>query len=325
MPVEQVRNCIQQELSQSACNAGYREMQRILQRRHNIKASRETVRKLLAEMDPVSSRRRRSRRFTRRVYYCKGPNQTWHVDGWDKLKPFGICVHGAIDGFSRKILWIVACCSNKDPRVIAGFYLDYVESSGRCPSALWSDAGTENGNIATMQSALSGNSTSHRYVTSVRNQRIECWWSYLMKARGQWWRDFFEDLCNSGFYNPGKYFAKNCLQYCFMALINTDLQETASLWNSHRIRRSRPTACPSGIPDELYLLPENVGAQDHGILVDRRVVQDMRSYSSVAHKCASPDIQEYLDHVMQQSQRALPQTPEDCVQLFLFLSSVSGE
>ena len=29
----------------------------------------------------------------------------WDVDGYDKLKPYGFCIHGAIDGYSRRILF----------------------------------------------------------------------------------------------------------------------------------------------------------------------------------------------------------------------------
>ena len=28
----------------------------------------------------------------------QGPNFTWHVDGYDKLTPYGITIHGCIDG-----------------------------------------------------------------------------------------------------------------------------------------------------------------------------------------------------------------------------------
>ena len=28
------------------------------------------------------------------------PNFLWHCDGYDKLKPFGIAIHGCIDGYS---------------------------------------------------------------------------------------------------------------------------------------------------------------------------------------------------------------------------------
>lgn len=38
----------------------------------------------------------------RHLYNSGGPNYVWHVDRYDKLKPFGICISGCIDGFSRK-------------------------------------------------------------------------------------------------------------------------------------------------------------------------------------------------------------------------------
>ena len=28
-----------------------------------------------------------------------GPNYAWHCDGYDKLKPYGLPIHGCIDGY----------------------------------------------------------------------------------------------------------------------------------------------------------------------------------------------------------------------------------
>ena len=78
------------------------------------------------------------------------------MDCSDKLNPFGISVHGASDGFSREILGLAACSSNKDPSVIGGFYLDYVEKNGCFPSSLWSDGGTKSLSIAVRKFALKG-------------------------------------------------------------------------------------------------------------------------------------------------------------------------
>ena len=36
-------------------------------------------------------------------------------DGYDKLKAFGFAIHGAIDGHSRKILWLKFVQSNYNP------------------------------------------------------------------------------------------------------------------------------------------------------------------------------------------------------------------
>lgn len=53
---------------------------------------------LLREMDPVGTRQRKRWRLQRRVYQNKGPNYVWHVDGYDKLRPYGFDIHGCIDG-----------------------------------------------------------------------------------------------------------------------------------------------------------------------------------------------------------------------------------
>ena len=39
--------------------------------------------------------------------------------GYDKLKPYGFPIHGAVDGFSRRILWLEVTRSNNDPKVVA--------------------------------------------------------------------------------------------------------------------------------------------------------------------------------------------------------------
>ena len=45
-------------------------------------------------------------------------NYLWHIDGYDKLKPFGFCIHGAIDRCSCRILWFDVGPTNNDPSVI---------------------------------------------------------------------------------------------------------------------------------------------------------------------------------------------------------------
>ena len=41
--------------------------------------------------------------LNRRTCNSSDPNQTWHVDRYNKLKPFGFAIHGAIDGYSQAI------------------------------------------------------------------------------------------------------------------------------------------------------------------------------------------------------------------------------
>ena len=225
-------------------------------------------------------------------------------------------------------MWLAASSTNKDPKVVANFYCSCVKEMGFCPTNLWTDAGTENVRVAAIHSALTQRADSHCYVTSVHNQRIEAWWSYLIKARGNWWREFFHDMCSADIYNPAHNFQRNCLQYCFMRFIEADLQQAAALWNSHRIRPSRGTVCPAGIPDELFFLPSNSGAEHYGIPMNVAALEDMRHDACrPAPQCDSDDIAQYLDYVMQQlgEQVDLLQTADDCVGLYLRLLDISQE
>ena len=73
---------------------------------------RRIVEQLMRELDPEGCEIRRAKRLRRRTYRVPGPNFCWHTDGYDKLKPFGFPIHGCIDGWSRKIIWLRVARSN---------------------------------------------------------------------------------------------------------------------------------------------------------------------------------------------------------------------
>ena len=50
--------------------------------------------------NPDSVKLRKRRRLHGRRYVADGSNFVWHLDGHDKLKPFGFSIYGCIDGFS---------------------------------------------------------------------------------------------------------------------------------------------------------------------------------------------------------------------------------
>ena len=187
---------------------------------------KETIRYLLQLIDPVGVDTRRKRRLKRRVYHAKGPNFAWHLDGYDKLKPYGFCVTGCIDGFSRKIIWLEVGTSNSDPRIISNYFLQAVAKTGGCPTLVRTDMGTENTYIADMQVFLRqhGNDThavtgrTFVYGTSQHNQRIESWWSILRRECSEFWIQLFRQLKDDGHFS-GDFLDKNVLQFCFMELI----------------------------------------------------------------------------------------------------------
>ena len=72
----------------------------------NLGLARHVVADLMREMDPEGCELRRAKSLKRRSYFSSDPNYTWHVDGYDKLKPYWFPIHGCIDGWSRKIMWL---------------------------------------------------------------------------------------------------------------------------------------------------------------------------------------------------------------------------
>ena len=97
---EIVHERISQLLDGPECMAGYRTVWHT--RRKGIQVPRLVVQQKLKELHPEGCEMRKRKVLRRRHYNNPDPNYIWHVDGYDKLKPYGFPVHGAIDGWSRK-------------------------------------------------------------------------------------------------------------------------------------------------------------------------------------------------------------------------------
>ena len=60
-----------------------------------------------------------SKTIKRRSYETNGPFDVFHIDGNYKLKKFGFIIRRCIDGFSRKLIWLVVSTTSNDPLVAA--------------------------------------------------------------------------------------------------------------------------------------------------------------------------------------------------------------
>ena len=178
---------IEEELHGSGSMLGYRQMTRRLLHKYGVSTAKETVRQLLKIMDTQGAVESRSKhRLRKRQYKTVGPNHLWHIDGYDKLKPFRFCIHGSIDGYSRRIMWLEVGPTNNDPFVIAQYYLDCVRQTGGIPKIIRADYGTENVNVALLQRFFHNEEQSFLYGKSSSNQRIEAWWGVLRRGCMDW-------------------------------------------------------------------------------------------------------------------------------------------
>ena len=78
----------------------------------------------------------------------------WQIDGYDKLKPFGFCIHSAIDGYRRRVLWLVVSSSSNDPEIVGKYHIDYADVIGGTARIIRADRGTENVNVEAVNAAV---------------------------------------------------------------------------------------------------------------------------------------------------------------------------
>ena len=166
---------------------------------------------------------RMAKRLHRRTYHASGPNYTWHIDGYDKIKRFGLAIHGCIDGFSRKLIWLKVYSTNNDPWIVAGYFYEALEEYAGCPKVVRGDCGTENVNIKNIQEALMANGQNGHQAAYIEgqsssNQRIEVFWSHLRKQCLEYWICMLSTIEEQGEF-LGDFIDKNIAQFCFMPII----------------------------------------------------------------------------------------------------------
>ena len=79
----------------------------------------------LRRTEPEKVAQRKGRRFKRKRYYAAGVNDVWPQDQHDKWGPrFGLWFHCSLDAYTGYLNWLKVWWTNKNPRLIAKFYLD---------------------------------------------------------------------------------------------------------------------------------------------------------------------------------------------------------
>jgi hypothetical protein len=314
---------------------GHKALWKHLNTRCGLRATQETVRIALQIIDPIGVELRRRNRLRRRRYINKGPHFLLHIDGYDKLKPFGIAIHGAIDGFSRRILWLRAGSTNNNPHVVARHYVDYLKEAKCVPRMVRSDGGSENVVIRDIQIALRSfhhddmsGERSFSVGISTANQRIEMVWSCLKRSFTQFWRNIFKDLLDSNTFNNADNLHIQCVRYCFLPVIQSQLDSFRDTWNIHRIRSQPDRDVPTDVPDILFYQPLAFGVSDcsYKLPCSDAVLDDIaRQYTDQLHECGcTPDFIQLMEIITDQHIDAieLPVTPTDAIQLFKELISL---
>ena len=88
---------------------------------HGIVVQRARLCASIHRVDPEKVAIWRSIAIGHRVYHIDGPNSLWHLDGHHKLIRWKFVTHGAIDGYSRTVIYLKCADNNRAGTVLSAF------------------------------------------------------------------------------------------------------------------------------------------------------------------------------------------------------------
>ena len=147
-----------------------------------IRVQRTRVRNSMARIDPANSALRWRAAICRRRYQVPWADSLWHLDGHHSLIRWCLVIHGCIDGFPRRVIYL-HCSSNNLSSTVLTLFLNATEKDGELwPSRIRIDQSL--GNVLVCEEMVEkqgGGWASFIAGPLTHNQRIKrLWRDYLI-------------------------------------------------------------------------------------------------------------------------------------------------
>lgn len=207
-------------------------------RDQGIHVQRYRLRESIIRTDPVRRLVRWHQVISRRTYSVKRSNSLWHIDGHHSLIRWRLVIHGAIDGYSRMIVYL-SCSDNNRSSTVFSLFKAATNQYG-VPSRVRSDKGGEN--VLVCQHMISVRGTdrgSHIAGSSVHNQRIERLWRDVYRCVCSTYHELFYSMEAIGVLDPSDDSDIFVLHCVYLPKINRSLSEFSRAWNLHPVRTER--------------------------------------------------------------------------------------
>ena len=198
-----------------------------------IRVQRSRLRASIHMVDLTGVETRRRFTVQRRVYSVPHPNYIWHIDGTHKLIRWRLVIHGAIDGFSRSVVYLK--CSNNNRAATAFTSFQQVVQTFGVPLRIRSDHGGENIDIWDYMLHQHNNPFSVITGSSTHNERVERLWHDVNRCVTTPFANTFYELEALGLLDQLNEDDVFCLHNIFLPRINQCLADFQESWNHHTI------------------------------------------------------------------------------------------
>ncbi|KAJ7763607.1 hypothetical protein DFH07DRAFT_867353 [Mycena maculata] len=230
-----------------------------LRQEFNVRASENTVKTLLRQLEPDAMHARKGKKFHRTKFYAAGVNDCWGQDQPDKWGPrFGLWLHNSIDPFIGFNNWLKVWHTNKNPHLITKYFLDTCRSLGALPVFTQSDPGNENNGVANVQTIMHqrldpnlAGTLQHKWMTEKNNVKNEGNWSVMRADLSPGLEDLFEFGIQNGWYDVGNPLENLIFRWLAIPFVQIQLDIWVNHRNKTKPRRDKHKVLPHGIPELL--------------------------------------------------------------------------
>ncbi|KAJ6626634.1 hypothetical protein B0H10DRAFT_1941648 [Mycena sp. CBHHK59/15] len=261
-----------------------------------IKIPRDTVRRLMADIDPDGAEARfpghRRQPKQRGHLTDTGIYYEVHFDGHEKLNfkalrmgPVGIDIYGSRCHSSSKMIKFLAVPNARCSSTVGHYYLDLVEENGVFVQATV-DGGSETGELYAAHLALRqhcmpdisfADAPPFVALKSTDNIPIESSWHLFTNYVGLDIKQIILLGKSHNYFIPGSQLHIDLFNWLWPKIIQLSLDDFVDYWNNHKIRTQRNKLLPSGFsPNYVCDFPDRFGLTYFGVPAPQHLVDALR-------------------------------------------------